>query len=100
MGTLMSEDPTVAEAARQQTKFGWRVVMSPWAVLCGVAFSLALLVLLQQYGVTALTNGGLLLFLVIGILLGVFVPTLSRGIAVTMVNHRLDAQSAPPEGAQ
>jgi hypothetical protein len=96
----MREDPPAAAGDRQRPKFGWKVVLSPWAVLCGVAFSLALLVLLQQYGVTALTNGGLLLFLVIGILLGVFVPTLSRGIAVTMVNHRLDAQSAPPEGAQ
>ncbi|MDX1612386.1 MAG: hypothetical protein R3185_08445 [Candidatus Thermoplasmatota archaeon] len=54
---------------------GKNLYISPLGILSGLIAGLALAVLLQQYGVRPLTTGWLILWAVIGIGLGVALPT-------------------------
>lgn len=51
------------------------VIVRPLGIVSGLVFGLGLAILLQQYGVTPFTTGSLVLWLVIGLAVGILLPT-------------------------
>lgn len=74
-----------------EEKQGFHFVLRPWRILLGLALGLGYLLLLQQYGVTTFTTGKLVLYMVIGVVVAVLMPTLATLIP------RKQAAAAPTE---
>jgi hypothetical protein len=69
---------------------GFHIVVRPWRILLGLALGLGYLLLLQQYGVTTFTTGKLVLYMIIGVVVAIAMPTLA-----TLIPRR--AAKAPAE---
>lgn len=60
-----------------EERTGFHFVLRPWRILLGLGLGLGYLLLLQQYGVTTFTTGKLVLYMVIGVVVAVLMPTLA-----------------------
>ncbi len=74
-----------------EEKVGFHFVLRPWRILLGLALGLGYLLLLQQYGVTTFTTGKLVMYMVIGVVVAVLMPTLA-----TLIPRKQSAAAAPP----
>ncbi len=72
----------------------WRPKLSVWGIGGGLLFGLGGAVLLQQYSVRPMTQGFLVTSLVVGLVLGILIPSLVRIASVGRVNQALAAATA------
>lgn len=59
---------------------GRAIQLKPLSIISGLLFGLGLAVLLQQYGVRPMTTGWLILWLAIGLVVGIAIPTIGHAV--------------------
>jgi hypothetical protein len=77
-------------AATSLPRAHWRPKLSLFGVLAGLVGGVGVGVLLQEYGVVFPTGSVAILYLVVGLLTGVVVPSIGRWFGVRAVNGAID----------
>lgn len=86
-----SETQTAAEASSPSAdeRWKWKPVIKVSSIIFGALFGIGVAVLRQQYGIAPLTLGAIILWIAIGLLLALAVPSAARAIAVWRHNKSL-----------
>lgn len=85
----MEESESQAAASPAAERWTWKPVVKVSSLVFGVIWGLGLAVLMQQYAVAALTLGSILLWVALGVLLGLGLPSAARALAVWRHNKAL-----------
>jgi len=75
---------------------GFHFVFRPWRILIGLLFGVGYMILLQQYGIMTISVGKLVMFGLLGIVIGIALPTLATLIP-RRERKRPSAAAMPPE---